>query len=341
MGSITFQAETMFGSLSDNVGVKSGLALTDIEIREMLGRAEHNAFEEYIEAEGEDWLRVESVVYESMFEYLLFSVGRLKKPNNPPPIAALYHKYKKRPKELEVMYKISDAFTAFLNRAMEDPTLGRRKGIDPSPFMQKAADEYGLLGLDIASSLIENFAIQLTLKGAHFPSVSEWSDVIELTELFNSEGLNAQYGTFFDQRYIDYLHKNFEDIDRINWRKFEGLTAEYFVRAGFEVDVGPGRNDDGVDVRAWSTGKRDDEPPALIIQCKRQKSAVSKVIVKSLYADVQHEKAASGLIVTTSRLAPGAKKVCKVRNYPIEAADRKSLREWVEKMHKPGLGSAD
>ena len=48
-------------------------------------------------------------------------------------------------------------------------------------------------------------------------------------------------------------------------------------------------------------------------QCKRQKEKVGKVVVKALWADVQHEKASPGLIVTTSRLSPGAKEVCAAR----------------------------
>ena len=44
----------------------------------------------------------------------------------------------------------------------------------------------------------------------------EWFDTAELSELFRSESLETYYGKFFDQRYIDYLFRNFEAIDRIN-----------------------------------------------------------------------------------------------------------------------------
>jgi hypothetical protein len=85
----------MFGSLSDTVGLKSGLALTDAEIRKILSRADGHGFNDYINVEPEHWVRVESVIYESMFEYLLYAVGRLKKPNNAPTTIALFHKYKR------------------------------------------------------------------------------------------------------------------------------------------------------------------------------------------------------------------------------------------------------
>ena len=161
-----------------------------------------------------------------------------------------------------------------------------------------------------------------------------------MEDLFRSEGLDTQYGSFFDQRYIDYLHRNFDDIDRMNWRKFEGLTGEYFDRQGFRVEMGSGRNDDGVDVRVWPSGELTNSSPAIIIQCKRQRESVSKVIVKALYADILEARAVSGLIVTTSKLAPGARNACSARSYPISEADRDTLRAWIAEMRKPGLGMA-
>lgn len=127
----------------------------------------------------------------------------------------------------------------------------------------------------------------------------------------------------------------------MNWRKFEGLTADFFSRQGFEVELGEGRNDDGVDVRVWPTGEDPSKPPAIIVQCKRQRASIEKVIVKSLFADVLHNEAQSGLVVTTSRLSPGAAAVCKARKYPVEVADREAVRRWVEEMRKPGMGMAD
>jgi len=340
MGSINFEAASMFGSLSDVIGTKSGLALNGQRLRGLLARDEYDRFVEYVDLDEDDWVRIESVVYEDMVEFLLYSVGRLERPDNPMPIAGLYHKYKGDPKALELVYEISEGFTDFLNDLLSEPNLPPGHKIDPSPFMRRCFDEHGKLGLDIANDLITSYAIQLEIKSSHFPSVYEWKDVAELEDLFRSEGLQTLYGRFFDQRYIDYLHRNFDDIDRINWRKFEGLTGEYFDRQGFLVEVGPGRNDDGVDVRIWPADGSPESPPAIIIQCKRQKDSVSKVTVKSLYADVLDSGASSGLIVTTSKLAPGSRDVCAVRRYPIEEAERETLRQWVGEMRKPGLGMA-
>src|SRR5262249_49455769 len=128
----------------------------------------------------------------------------------------------------------------------------------------------------------------------------EWREIRDLDDLFQSEKLRAEYGKFFDQRFVNYLHKNFNRIDSIHWRQFEGLAAEYFDRLGYTVELGPGRNDEGVDIRLWDKDSNTGGPPLVLVQCKRQKSKIEKVVIKALWADVLAEKAESGLIVTTS-----------------------------------------
>ena len=62
------------------------------------------------------------------------------------------------------------------------------------------------------------------------------------------------------------------------------------------------------------------------------------MVLKALYADVLHEHAESGLIVTTTRLSPGATTVCTARAYPIEQVDRGGLYKWLTLMKSPGTG---
>ena len=340
MGSIHFEVASMFGSLSDVVGSRSGLALNESDVRALLAREEDERFVEYLALQEDDWVRLNSVVYEDMVECLLYRVGRLERRHNPLPGGDLYRKYRNDRKALELVSRISDEFTKFMDEVLDDPSHGRGHKIDATPFVITCLKEHGIQGFEIANNLVEGLAVMLEINSGYCPAVSEWEDEAELEELFRSEGLETLYGTFLDQRYIDYLHRNFEDIDRINWRKFEGLTGEYFDRQGFRVETGPGRGDDGVDVRVWPGRESSKSPPAIIVQCKRQRRAVSKIVVKSLYADVLDAGASSGLIVTTSKLTPGARDVCAVRSYPIGEADREMVRQWVREMRKPGLGTA-
>ena len=112
--------------------------------------------------------------------------------------------------------------------------------------------------------------------------------------------------------------------------------AEYFTRSGYRVELGAGRNDDNIDARVWSESQKPEDPATMIIQCKREKEAVGKVVVKALYADVVHEGAKSGLIVTTNRVSKGAKETIKGRSYPIEIAEGTTVRDWLVAMRTPG-----
>lgn len=333
---INLSAGSLFGALSDVVGTKSGLALTRERIWKILER--DGRFPEFIGVDDEQWLRIGSIAYEELVEAMLYAVGRLEKLNNQLPVTTLVHKYGRDPGTMATITGVSKLFLDFMDRTDWNRPAGTK--IDPSPFMIAATDKFGRLGLEMSRDVIEAVAVRLELQSAYHPSMRDWKDVVELEDLFKSEGLLDGPDRFVDQRFIDYIHRNFDDIDAINWRKFEGITAEYFARQGYQVDLGPGRNDDGVDVRVWPKDGSVDRPPAIIVQCKRQQAAVSKVIVKALHADVVHHEAKSGLIVTTSRLSPGARTVCQVRNYPIEEADREKVRSWIGEMRKPGMGVA-
>ena len=55
--------------------------------------------------------------------------------------------------------------------------------------------------------------------------------LLELNNLFRSEILPLHEDRFFDQRFDDYLARNPSHVQDINWRQFEGLTAEWFQKS--------------------------------------------------------------------------------------------------------------
>ena len=72
-----------------------------------------------------------------------------------------------------------------------------------------------------------------------------WDGAVPLDRLFQGEHIPHEPAVYLDQRYIDYLAKNSEEMGRIHWRNFERLTTEFFRRQGYEVDLGTGTKDDG------------------------------------------------------------------------------------------------
>lgn len=75
-----------------------------------------------------------------------------------------------------------------------------------------------------------------------------------------------------------------------------------------------------------------------IIQCKRQKNKIDKVIVKGLHSDIIFNNAKFGLIVTTSELRKGARETISTRGYPIEEVNKNHLTHWLNELKTPGKG---
>lgn len=319
---------------SEIVGYKSGLALT----REHLIRLTPAYYARIWDGPDERIVRIRSEEFEEIIANILYKTGNTSTPSTMPLGVAGYHKYKGDPKLLSIWMDVTSLFTEMLRKGLEDEGTTGNKTIDPTPFVEACRERHANIGANMAVEILKGLDYQQHRSPWMPYRRIEWKDTANLNDLFRSESLETYYGSFLDQRFIDYLSRNYDDIDQINWRKFEALTAEFFDRLGFRVEIGKGRNDDNIDVRVWPTAEAKNHPPALLVQCKRQKREVEKVVVKALWADISHEGAKSGLIVTTSALSPGAEKVCTARSYPIEQANRKTLVTWVQAMRSPGSG---
>lgn len=202
------------------------------------------------------------------------------------------------------------------------------------------ADVEGVIGTRRAA-IMDHLLDAMSLHLAHSPFFTReerLEDPVALISLFKSERLPAAKSGFFDQRFINYLSGRPELFQEINWRQFEGLAAEWLARSGYDVELGPGRDDGGVDVRAWNAGVKPGTPPVMIVQCKRENRKIGKVVVKALWTGVHAEKADTGLIVTTTDISPGAARVVEARAYPITVANRDEVRRSIAAMRKPAAG---
>jgi len=171
-----------------------------------------------------------------------------------------------------------------------------------------------------------------SLMSRDFPQVRDWNGLIPLADLFRSERIpvGVEPDRFFDQRYINYLAVHPNDLQRIHWRQFELLTAEFFQRSGYQVTITPPRGDGGVDVLA----RRVDPvtgPELIIAQAKRYSGTnlVEIEEVKAFWTDIQTADATKGLIVTTSTLEKGAREFCTARLYRYQFADQQTVQLWI------------
>jgi Restriction endonuclease len=333
---INFSGAQFAGSFGEWTGYKSGLALTEQQFQEIFAAGGYDA---YWPHDPDSWIRIRSEQLEEIFAFTLAQLGVGPPVHVVHPIGFVFHRVKNDSAKLALFNEVSGRFVEFTQQAVEEAKESGNKKIDPRPFLDEIAASHGAEGLEIALMLTEAMIGHQIQSPWNVARRVDWADVRDLDELFRSEKLDGPHGEYFDERFANFLSANFEDkIGAINWRQFEGLAAEYFKREGYAVELGPGRNDDGVDIRLRPEDALENSPTVVLVQCKRERDKIGKTVVKALWADIVAEGAESGIIVTTSSLAPGATATRTARAYPIIEADRNAVRGFVDALKTPGSG---
>jgi restriction system protein len=332
---MNFAPGTLPDYLSEAAGYKAGIALTIAELCDHLSGTE---YPDIIIQSEEFGVRLRSEEYEALFYKLLYRIGYTAEEYDGDYTGAKrIHKYRRKKllREYEGMLRI---FNEMWMGLLEETERKGSKSLDPTRFVMKCHEEFGVVGLKMAIEQVEVLNRAVTLSPHSIGRATEWINPLALKKLFAGTDQKPELGRFIDQRFLDYLSVNADRLGDVHWRKFEELTAEFFHREGYEVALGPGSNDEGVDVRVWRPGTDPTEKPLCLVQCKRQKAKVEKVVVKGLHADVQHEGAEYGVVVTTSELAPGARATIAARGYSIREVERESLKKWLIRLRTPGTG---
>jgi restriction system protein len=305
-------SEAFIRSLSEDAGCRSGFALGESDILERL-EADHQFVDEVT---AREFIRMASTDYADAVGDLLFALGAARTRGMPPLSRRFMWNIAQEPGESFDIWRLMEIEAVAHEYARRKLSRNDSQG---EVFQELRK----LLGNNVDNCLPGLLAAvdeEIALNPFYSRDV-EKSDLISLSDLFHSEKLPPNDVQLFDQRFIDYLDRNPEGLLKMNWRQFEGLTAEWFQRKGYTVCLGPGRNDGGVDIRLWKDDVSQSGPPTIIVQCKRYKEKVDRVTVKALYSDLLFEKAAGAMIVTTSDISYGAKKDIRAREYPITSAN--------------------
>lgn len=327
MGHILMPSFAFRTSLSEDTGVRSGFALnegdllahlpTDSPLRDGLTR--------------DIAMRVSAEDYANTVGDLLFTLGTTATPGMP----TLGMRFMALLPSWQSLYALDELLTleAVANHYLQLRVRGAEaQAAIFQELIDRTAGKAGAM-----EALLEAMAFDLAYS-PFFTRDVPLDDLVKLTDLFESEQLPAASDQWFDQRFVNYLGSHPERLKDIHWRQFEALTAEWFQREGYDVELGPGRNDGSIDVRLWQPGAAPGAPPAVIVQCKRQTRKIERIVVKALYADVLAEGAGAGLVVTTSDISPGAARDIAARAYPITSANRAQVQQWIGAMRKPDAG---
>jgi restriction system protein len=329
MGHIWMPSETFVRSLSEDAGCRSGFALGEDDILGHLG-ADHQFVEEITSREI---VRLASNDYADAVGDLLFALGAARTPGMPPLTKRFLWKLDQG---------LSEVFDIF--RLMEIEAVGTeyaRRLLAKDSSQNDVLEELRRLLGDHEETCLPGLLAAIDEEigvNPFYVRETSKSDLIALGDLFQSETLPSDDDRFFDQRFVDYLDRNPEALLKMNWRQFEGLAAEWFQRQGYSVEIGPGRNDGGVDLRLWKDDLSQSGPPTVIVQCKRHKEKVDRVTVKALYSDLLFENATGAMVVTTSDISRGANKDIQAREYPITTANLEAVTSWLSEMRTPGNG---
>lgn len=311
--------------VEEELAIRAGLLLTDHDVFMLLDNTPLKPWTERLRGNPDEIIGVRAEFFEDITRVLRAAVGNL--PDGTPGSLLMIRR---------------------MNEILE-------MGLDPNPVIKTFSEEietgnYQIIGKEICDAVKRKTGASDLLVGSVFlmfadvlersanvlltrHSEASWDGVVPLSDFFSNETIPDNSDAYLDQRFLDYLTAQPDDFHRMHWRNFERFVAEFFSRQGYDIKLGPGTKDGGVDVRVWPAGETIG-PPLMLIQCKRyaKNSLVNVEYVKALWSDVVFEEAQKGLIVTTSRVTPEGKRLASVRKYPLDFAENEKVKEWTRSM---------
>jgi len=321
MGRIRASFSHFLDVASEEVACSSGVLLSDANIRRLAGRYHISELRGITRSSGETVLRAEEL--EEAILNLRVAIGEL--PDNKMgqfffvDAAKMIWASGGNPRKLAAAFlAVADSgrYQSLTSEAIEEVAKKSGQRHDHILAFAAAWSEFGRRNHQLSERRTDKV----------------WDGIVQLDRLFEGEHIPDDPTVYLDQRYIDYLAKNGEEMRNMHWRNFERLTTEFFRRQGYEVDLGPGTKDGGIDVRVWTDKEAKAGPPIMLIQCKRTKDNVGIETVKAFWADVQFHKAESGLIATTAAVTRDSKAMCEARQYPLNFAEGDQVKRWSRSM---------
>lgn len=154
-----------------------------------------------------------------------------------------------------------------------------------------------------------------------FSSYFHWQWVCSLVK--------EDIGDVYSELYSHFA-KRPEDLYKLSWRDYEIILAEIFKTQGFEVDLGPGRGDGGIDITLI---QRDPIGDILtLVQAKKyaSKNKIDLTAVQALYGAQSADRAQGAMFVTTSSYAPVAKRFAARENVLMDLKTSSHVAKWSE-----------
>lgn len=321
-------ARYLLDLLEEQVAIRSGILLNDYDIKEIIKNSSMKDFVPCLTGAPDKTFGVRPELVEDLVRVIRAAIGNL--PDTEDGMIILFKRLRRLKEEGHEVEKFLPAFEEVLEKVAksDNRVIGEKEILE--------IVELSELPINVVLDIVVNIN-EVQERGLSFwqkVDKKDWDGMTPLSDLFCKEIAPKKEPILMDQRFIDYLVANLDQLDKIHWRNFERLCAEFFKRNGYIVKLGPGTNDGGVDIRVWPEDKDSDGPPLILVQCKRYKEGktVSIECVKAFWTDVEYENAQKGIIATTSRVASGGHKVCEARKWPLDLVESEKVGEWLKSM---------
>lgn len=190
-----------------------------------------------------------------------------------------------------------------------------------------ALDEFGALLDKLGFEYVLDDAVSVHISPtdpaeiAAFADYFRWQWICSLVQPDFADVYEEVYGHFQDRP---------EDLNRLDWREFEILLSGVFQHQGFEVELGPGSGDGGVDLRLL---QRDPLGDVLtLVQAKRYapNRKIKLEAVQALHGAWAVEKADRSLFVTTSEYLPSARSFAGRTDGTLDLATSVDVAAWCQ-----------
>ena len=123
MGHMNLQAKTLLDRSLMQSAFSPAWPLSIKRVRLLLTKDPYDRFSELLTTDEENWLRLESTVFENLFQFILYSLGRLERVNSMSPVVGLQHRHKQNEQQKAMTLSISERFVSLLEQQLANPNF--------------------------------------------------------------------------------------------------------------------------------------------------------------------------------------------------------------------------
>ena len=146
--------------------------------------------------------------------------------------------------------------------------------------------------------------------------------------------VRPEFDSLEDDFYAYFANHGSRDLSGLGWRDCEKLVAALMESRGYQVELGPGTNDGGVDLRFLQPDPIGDIMTLVQIKKYRPDLKIKLGAVQALHGATVAERAENSMFVTTSEYSRSARNFAERKNVAMTLCSSEDIRRWCADAHK-------